>query len=45
MTGTTIYIRDDVKKALLDRKTHPRDTYNDVINSLLSNPEKKEATP
>jgi hypothetical protein len=36
MTGTTIWVATEVKMALKSRKKHHRDTYNDVLHSLLN---------
>lgn len=34
--ATTIYIREDLKNKLQELKRHPKESYNDVIERLVS---------
>jgi predicted CopG family antitoxin len=34
--ASTIYIREDLKEKLQELKRHPRESYNDVIERLVS---------
>lgn len=34
--ASTLYIREDLKQKLQDLKRHPKESYNDVIERLLS---------